>query len=205
MLVLLWLTLMVTTASAQFSTYSLSKRVRMHQLVEELKSLVSTPLSKIPGPCFNIPGPVNPGDRIAIVGGGIAGLHMAYMLKKKGFERVTVLEKKPYIGGKIWSYQYDGMVQEMGACYTTPEYKENLFALGRELGISEDDLIPVPSTSSAIWFDSLQRPITFEQYVIGEVIRITEANTHDDAIIELLEATMRYVLRTLFLTGAGEK
>ena len=37
-------------------------------------------------PLPNIDGPSSPEDRIAIVGGGLAGIHMAYMLKKKNYK-----------------------------------------------------------------------------------------------------------------------
>ena len=44
--------------------------------------------------------------KIIIVGGGIAGLTLAYQLVKKGLQ-VTVLERENRVGGLARSYHYD--------------------------------------------------------------------------------------------------
>lgn len=44
-----------------------------------------------------IPGP-SPKDKIAIVGAGPSGIHMAYLLKTKGFKDVEILEATDDIG-----------------------------------------------------------------------------------------------------------
>ena len=54
-----------------------------------------------------------------VVGGGISGLATAYMLREKaranGVELgITLLEKEPRIGGKIWSIKDDGYLCEWG-------------------------------------------------------------------------------------------
>ena len=45
-----------------------------------------------------IPGPQSRKDRIAVVGAGSAGVHMAYLLKRKGFTNITILEQSKRIG-----------------------------------------------------------------------------------------------------------
>jgi len=54
-----------------------------------------------------------------VVGGGISGLATAYMLREKaranGVElEITLLEKEPRVGGKIWSIKDDGYLCEWG-------------------------------------------------------------------------------------------
>ena len=72
-----------------------------------------------------IDGPKSKSSSIAIIGGGPAGVHMAYTLSKAGFTNITIFEKSDRIGGKSCSIkQADGMVQEMGTCYLSPDYAE---------------------------------------------------------------------------------
>ncbi|HTY20692.1 MAG TPA: protoporphyrinogen oxidase, partial [Geobacteraceae bacterium] len=54
-----------------------------------------------------------------VVGGGISGLATAYLLKRKasaeGIElEITLLEKEPRAGGKIWSIKEEGYLCEWG-------------------------------------------------------------------------------------------
>ncbi len=57
-------------------------------------------------------------DRIVIVGAGPAGIHMAYLLKEKGYKNVKILEKTDRIGGKSFTVMKQGFPQELGTCYT---------------------------------------------------------------------------------------
>lgn len=52
--------------------------------------------------------------RIAVIGGGIAGLTCAYSLQKAGLD-VTVFEKNPRVGGRMSSRTKDGFVFDLGA------------------------------------------------------------------------------------------
>jgi oxygen-dependent protoporphyrinogen oxidase len=54
-----------------------------------------------------------------VVGGGVSGLATAYLLRKKaaaaGVElEITLLEKEPRVGGKIWSIKEEGYLCEWG-------------------------------------------------------------------------------------------
>jgi len=84
------------------------------------------------------------GDRVAIIGAGPSGLHMAHTLKKKlGIEDITILERSNRFGGKtvtIDDQTNPGIVHELGTCYLHPAYfavraymqelKEMFFAKG---------------------------------------------------------------------------
>ena len=69
--------------------------------------------------------------RIGIVGAGPAGVHLAHLLKQRGFDRVTVLERDTRVGGKSLSVVHDGTVFEMGACYVPSNYDEYRRLLAR--------------------------------------------------------------------------
>lgn len=64
--------------------------------------------------------------RIAVIGAGPAGLSVAWFLKKKGYSRVTILEKLGRIGGLCKSITIKGMSYDLGANYLTWAYTETL-------------------------------------------------------------------------------
>ena len=53
--------------------------------------------------------------RIAIIGGGPAGLSAGMYLEKKGYENYVIYERQDRVGGKCWSPHYNGRRYEMGA------------------------------------------------------------------------------------------
>jgi uncharacterized protein with NAD-binding domain and iron-sulfur cluster len=57
---------------------------------------------------------MNRTKKIAIVGAGAAGVHMAVSLKKRGFNNIIIFEKSHRIGGKTCSIQQNGLSHEMG-------------------------------------------------------------------------------------------
>jgi len=86
------------------------------------------------------PAPGSPKLRVAIVGGGLAGLSTAVELLDQGHE-VEVFEQRPFLGGKVASYvDRDGNHVEMGlhvffGCYF------NLFRLMAKCGVLENLLL----------------------------------------------------------------
>lgn len=72
--------------------------------------------------------------RIGIIGAGASGIHMAWLLRKRGFTNIVLLEKTQRSGGKVCTVRSQGMLHEMGACYTTPAYHQ-LRGLAKELGL----------------------------------------------------------------------
>ena len=54
------------------------------------------------------------GLRLLVVGGGISGLSLGYLLKQHEQFEVTVLEAENRPGGKIWSDRKDGFILESG-------------------------------------------------------------------------------------------
>ncbi|PIS03097.1 MAG: hypothetical protein COT85_03470 [Chlamydiae bacterium CG10_big_fil_rev_8_21_14_0_10_42_34] len=62
-------------------------------------------------------------DPIAIIGGGPAGIHMAYLLSELGFTHIDLYEEKKEVGGRVVTYKHGGTLHELGACWTSPNYK----------------------------------------------------------------------------------
>src|SRR5439155_1210169 len=52
---------------------------------------------------------------VAIVGGGLAGLAAGCALSESGF-RVTVFERRPYLGGRASSYEHPGTGEIVDNC-----------------------------------------------------------------------------------------
>ena len=44
-------------------------------------------------------------ERVCVVGGGLSGLHMAWLLRRRGFANTTVFEKEHMLGGKIRTHK----------------------------------------------------------------------------------------------------
>src|ERR1700675_758666 len=53
--------------------------------------------------------------RVAVVGGGLAGLAAGSALAESGF-RVTLFERRPYLGGRASSYQHAGTGEGVDTC-----------------------------------------------------------------------------------------
>ena len=127
-------------------------------------------------------------DKIAIVGAGPAGIHMAYLLKKKGFQNVGVYEKTDRIGGKSLTVEHRNTFHEMGTCYTQPDYDENIIALAKEYGLWD----PVELPSDKIWPDTFPAPINYSSYVIPEIMKIWKTSNKTVAQIALFKAMVQY-------------
>ncbi|MBR3718818.1 MAG: NAD(P)-binding protein, partial [Firmicutes bacterium] len=60
--------------------------------------------------------------RIAIIGGGPAGLSAGMYLEQKGYENYVIFERQDRVVGKCWSPHYNGRRYEMGAIMGVPSY-----------------------------------------------------------------------------------
>ena len=74
---------------------------------------------------------------VAIVGGGLAGLAAACALSESGF-RVTVFERRPYLGGRASSYEHPGTGEVVDNCqHVLFTLCTNLIAFYRTIGIED--------------------------------------------------------------------
>lgn len=120
--------------------------------------------------------------KIAIVGGGIAGLNAAYYLKKVGLT-ATIYEAKSHVGGRIQSMTgavSDGLVNDLGGCFINTDHSDML-ALVEELGLSlfnrsedvEDSALP----ETAYWLDGK----AYTEAEIAETLRPLAQQIREDA------------------------
>ena len=146
-------------------------------------------------------GPKSLNDKIAIVGAGPSGIHMAYLLKEKGFKNIKVLERGSQIGGKSKTISYRGAAQELGTCYVSPDYTDVIKLINK---FAPDSLVPFPSAS--IWLENQLEPITYQQYIARFVSKLL--NTKDPEKIKsgIFKAIMKYNLlhKDLFGEYDGE-
>ncbi|XP_061179497.1 uncharacterized protein LOC133188131 [Saccostrea echinata] len=78
-----------------------------------------------------IKGPRSVYDRIAIIGAGMSGVHMASLLKERGYKNIKVFEERQEVGGKAYSRFYRGVWMEFGAAFLSEIYDQIVNLLER--------------------------------------------------------------------------
>ncbi len=149
------------------------------------------------------------GDRIAIVGAGPAGVHLAHLLKRRGYRSVTLFEREPGVGGRAMSVRHDGFVHEMGACYI-PEHYHEFRRLVREYDVGAFDT-PKGHDRSIYTseFDGTMREYPIAAYgerLMEGLVRSGELGRASKVsrLVQLLAAIRRYFrLRTRLLGDSG--
>ena len=78
-----------------------------------------------------------PSSRVAVVGGGLAGLAAGCALANAGFH-VTLFERRPYLGGRASSYEHPGTGEVVDNCqHVLLGCCTNLIDLYRRLGVED--------------------------------------------------------------------
>jgi monoamine oxidase len=104
-------------------------------------------------------GAIVPGQRIVVVGAGLAGLTAAYRLKQAGYT-AQVYEASDRVGGRCWSYRTssgtwaDGQVAEHGGELIDQNHTA-MRQLAQELGFKLDNLLAAQQngTEDFYWLD----------------------------------------------------
>ena len=79
--------------------------------------------------------PKSKDSKIAVVGGGIAGIYSAYKLSKLGYKEITVFEKSSRIGGKAQTVRMSGHHTDLGTLHWLPAAYDWIFATAEELNL----------------------------------------------------------------------
>ncbi|MBT6489361.1 MAG: NAD(P)-binding protein [Deltaproteobacteria bacterium] len=90
---------------------------------------------------------------------------MAWLLQRRGFKNIVVLESQERVGGKIYSYERDGIPHELGACYTQPAY-HSIHELLHNFNLHA----PIPVAGRTVYRDS-GKPMAFGDDVIKQIRR----------------------------------
>ena len=80
------------------------------------------PLPSKGQPFGQVQGPKCKNAKIGIVGAGVSGTHMAWLLKRAGYTDVTILEKTDRVGGKSENYVYRGVDQYVSTVIIQADY-----------------------------------------------------------------------------------
>lgn len=114
-----------------------------------------------------------PRQRIAVIGGGIAGCVAARRLHDLGHTDVTLFEAENRIGGKLYTRMLDGVPHEMGAVALLSGYSTAL-PLARRLGValvncpylSHYDITQRKLLQPKITFATLRQLWAFRRYLV---------------------------------------
>jgi protoporphyrinogen/coproporphyrinogen III oxidase len=99
---------------------------------------------------------------VAVIGGGVAGLTAAFLLKDAGMA-VTVLEGSPRLGGKLSVSEVGGVAVDAGAEALLVRRPEGVGLIG-DLGLSGE--LEMPGTTAAgIWTRGRIRPLPRRQFM----------------------------------------
>lgn len=144
-------------------------------------------------------------ERIVILGAGPAGLHMGYELKKRGFDRVTVFEKLPRLGGKVRTFYDRDLPIDLGAVLLPgrTQVRELCSALGVELlQLPRDRPLTRPRESGMPGSESgpMGLPELAAEYrpmraLIGDLKGTITSDTPDDSSARLLSGSFAALLK----------
>ncbi len=104
------------------------------------------------------------GDRVAIIGGGLAGLTCAYRLARSGVQ-ADVFEASNRLGGRCWTIRghfADGQVAEAGGELIDSGHLE-IKQLAQELRLSLDNLLQAEPNGSEPLYHFDGRPYTYAE------------------------------------------
>jgi len=82
------------------------------------------------------------GQRIAVIGSGMAGMSAAFRLREAGFEP-TVFERNDRVGGRIWTAEQGGYLMDLGAAVYLGTYREAIQTI-KDVGLG-DELRELPA------------------------------------------------------------
>jgi protoporphyrinogen/coproporphyrinogen III oxidase len=92
---------------------------------------------------------------VVVVGAGVAGLSLAYRLRRTGLS-VQVLEAERHVGGRMASFRHSGYTVDTGAEQVPANGYDQTWRLLRELGVSPSET-PRVGGPIAVWRDGRPR------------------------------------------------
>ena len=108
-----------------------------------------------------------PQRSVVVIGAGVAGLAAARYLKSAGIQ-VTVLEKNPYVGGRVHTDCFEGLKVDTGAQFITNFYTHTRQII-YDLGL-QDDVVPITGGASIMRNEKLYRIFPSANVIFGPLI-----------------------------------
>jgi monoamine oxidase len=137
------------------------------------------------------------GSRVAVVGGGIAGLHCAWRLLEAGSD-VTLYEAQERVGGRMWTGRGvfpDGLIYEIGGELIDSNHA-TMWALAEELGIALDDRWASEEAGMLRETSWVNGALVSNETLLEQLVAVAdlfaaqvEAADSDDAAFETLDNT----------------
>lgn len=128
------------------------------------------------------------GERIAVVGAGLAGANTAAILALRGYD-VIVIEARDRVGGRIDSRAVDGIDTELGARVLDVRYDEDLIRDLGDLGIEVLPISPVGfRTEPGPWVSYTAAPTPPAALANGALVAASTWATSQGADLDLATA-----------------
>src|SRR3954454_11931086 len=104
---------------------------------------------------------------VVVVGAGVAGLSAAVALAQAG-ARVTLLERRPYIGGRAYSYDHPSLEETVDSQHVVVGCCTNLLDLARQAGMADtirwyDELVFLEPNGNRTWLRPGSLPAPMHQ------------------------------------------
>eukprot|EP00038_Savillea_parva_P027501 m.59947 g.59947 ORF g.59947 m.59947 type:complete len:550 (-) comp7925_c0_seq1:99-1748(-) len=131
--------------------------------------------------------------RVCIVGAGVAGIHLAWLLARRGYTNLTVFESTDHVGGKAWTLSHgvpgDATTRDVGAEFLSPDYYETL-ALVRRFNLT---LLPLSSSTDTRVHVANGSAIVPSAWYNERVANITGTTNASENQQTVADAMARYV------------
>ncbi|XP_065322303.1 lysine-specific histone demethylase 1A-like [Gordionus sp. m RMFG-2023] len=106
---------------------------------------------------------------VIVIGAGLAGLMAAQTLKELGFDKITLLEARDRVGGRICTYNHRNFCVDLGCdnFYTYGTNENPLSIICKQIGVSRDKC------------ELIEQEL---KHLLGLVSRITQEQSDDDQV-----------------------
>lgn len=106
-------------------------------------------------------------DDVIVVGAGVAGLSAAVALAGAG-AKVTLLERRPYLGGRAYSYEHPALAETVDSQHVVLGCCSNILQLAEQAGMAEtirwyDELVFLEPGGRRSWMRSSGMPAPLHQ------------------------------------------